>query len=133
MTITSLIPLRWSDLDAIGHLNNAVYLTLCEQARVEALRQLDAGDWSVSGPVVAEATVRYRRPITEAGTARVETTFGEPGRTSLPTTQTIRLDGHEDVCADADIRLVWVDSQTGQPTPVPDALRAQLVERADAS
>ena len=125
MTFTSIIPLRWSDLDAVGHVNNAVYLTLCEQARVEALGQLDAIDWSEVGPVVAEATVRYRRPITEAGDVRVTVTFGEPGRTSMATSHTVRVDGHDEICAEADVRLVWVD-RTGQPTPIPDALRARL-------
>lgn len=125
MTFTSIIPLRWSDLDAAGHVNNAVYLTLCEQARVEALGQLDAGDWSESGPVVAEATVRYRRPITEAGDVRVTVTFGDIGRTSIATSHTVQVDGRDAICADADVRLVWVSS-AGQPTPVPDALRERL-------
>ena len=124
MTLTSTIPLRWSDLDAVGHLNNAVYLTLCEQARVEALEKLGAADWSESGPVVAEATVRYLRPITDAGPA--EATVDEPGRTSIATHHTVRSGGER--CAEADVRLVWIDSATGRPTPVPDALRARLAD-----
>ena len=126
MTHTSLVPLRWSDLDAVGHLNNAVYLTLCEQARIEALDALDATDWEERGPVVVAASLRYLRPITDPGTARVTVTFGEPGRTSLPTSQTIALDGDDEPAATAEVTLVWVDHSTGRPTPVPDALRARL-------
>ena len=128
MTHTALVPLRWSDLDAVGHVNNAVYLTLCEQARIEALDALDATDWGETGPVVVAASVRYLRPITTPGVARVTVTFGEPGRTSLPTTQTVALDGDDAPAAEAEITLVWVDHATGRPTPVPDALRARLRE-----
>ena len=130
MTHTALVPLRWSDLDAVGHLNNAVYLTLCEQARIEALGALDATDWDRAGPVVVAASLRYLRPITEPGVARVTVTFGEPGRTSLPTTHTVALDGGDTddggPAATAEVTLVWVDHATGRPTPVPDALRARL-------
>ena len=126
MTHTSLVPLRWSDLDAVGHLNNAVYLTLCEQARIEALDSLDATDWEQTGPVVVAASIRYLRPITTPGVTRVSVTFGEPGRTSVPTTQTVTLDGDDAPAAEAEITLVWVDHSTGRPTPVPDSLRARL-------
>lgn len=127
MTFASVIPLRWSDLDAVGHLNNAVYLTLCEQARIEALTALGAADWSESGPVVAEATVRYRRPVLDAVPVRVTTVFRAPGRTSIQTSHTIQVDGHDEVSAEADVRLVWVDGK-GRPTPVPDAVRARLAD-----
>ena len=126
MTHTALVPLRWSDLDAVGHLNNAVYLTLCEQARIEALDALDATDWERVGPVVVAASLRYLRPITEVGTAKVTVTFGTPGRTSLPTSYTVSLDGQPEVCAEAEATLVWVDHATGRPTPVPDSLRQRL-------
>lgn len=126
MTHTTTVPLRWSDLDAVGHVNNATYLTLCEQCRVEALAALDAADWTESGPVVAEATVRYLRPITDAVPVEVSVTFGQPGLTSIATTQEIRLPGDEAPRATAEVRLVWVDASTGRPTPIPDRIRQQL-------
>ena len=128
MTHTSTVPVRWSDLDAVGHLNNAVYLTLCEQCRIEAFQTLDAVDWQESGPVVVAASLRYLRPITEHGPAEVSVTFGTPGRTSLPTTHEIRLPGDAEPRATAEVTLVWVDHATGRPTPVPDALRARLAD-----
>ena len=37
---TCLIPIRWGDMDAYGHVNNTVYFRYMEQARVEYLEQL---------------------------------------------------------------------------------------------
>ena len=132
VTHTARVPVRWGDLDSLGHLNNAVYLTLCEQARIEALGALDATDWDDAGPVVVAASLRYLRPITTPGVARVTVAFGEPGRTSLPTTHTVALDGADELAAEAEVTLVWVDHATGRPTPVPDALRARLREAGEA-
>lgn len=128
MTHTSRVPLRWSDLDALGHVNNAVYLTLCEQARTEALEALMPDGWAgVSAPVLVSAGLVFRRPITRTGVAVVEATFDAPGRTSLATRYAVSLEGDDGgVCAEGEATLVWVDVATGRPVPVPDALRDAL-------
>ena len=128
MTHTSRVPLRWSDLDALGHVNNAVYLTLCEQARTEALDRLMPEGWTGSVvPVLVAASLRYRRPITRAGVAIVEATFGPPGRSSMPTTYAISLEGDDGgVCAEAEATLVWIDVASGRPVSVPESLRDLL-------
>ena len=127
MTHTSRVPLRWSDLDAFGHVNNAVYLTLCEQARTEALDALLPGGWDgTTAPVVASISLTYRRPIRRVGTAVVTVTFETPGRTSVRTRYTVSLDGDDGVCADGEAVLVWVSAETGRPVPVPDALRVAV-------
>lgn len=126
MTHTSRLTPRWSDLDAYGHLNNAVYLTLCEQARIDALDHLGETDWSEGGPVVVAASVQYRRPITDTAPLRVEVTFGTPGRTSLPTAYRVTSDDGTTLYAEAEATMVWVEKATGRPTPLPEALRVRL-------
>jgi acyl-CoA thioester hydrolase len=128
MTHTSRVPLRWSDIDALGHVNNAVYLTLCEQARTEALGALMPGGWAGAvAPVLVSAGLVFRRPITRVGVAVVEATFDAPGRTSLPTRYRVSLEGDDGgVCAEGEATLVWVDVATGRPVPVPDAVRSAL-------
>lgn len=127
MTHTSRVPLRWSDLDALGHVNNATYLTLAEQGRTEAFAALlpDAWDGAASSPVLAAASLAFRRPITRVGVAVVETTFAEPGRSSVKTRIRISLDGDDGgVCCDGEATLVWVDLATGRPVPIPAEIRA---------
>jgi acyl-CoA thioester hydrolase len=59
-------PLRWSDLDAFGHVNNARFLTLYEEARV-ALMFLGARQAGLTsfeeGIVIARHEVDYLRPV----------------------------------------------------------------------
>lgn len=64
------VPVRWSDMDAFGHVNNARVVTLLEEARTEMLfapgKQAIA-DGLAAGIVVATLAVRYRRPLHHTG------------------------------------------------------------------
>jgi acyl-CoA thioester hydrolase len=58
--------MRWSDMDAYGHVNNVVYLTYLEEARVDMLFTLGAelGARALSeGVLVARHEIDYRRPL----------------------------------------------------------------------
>ncbi|MFG2828550.1 acyl-CoA thioesterase [Streptomyces sp. NPDC048434] len=59
-------PLRWSDMDAFGHVNNAVFVRYLEEARIDFMRGLAPGDGSPSftgGSVVARHEIDYVRPL----------------------------------------------------------------------
>ncbi len=56
-------PLRWSDLDAQGHVNNAVIVDYLQEARVAFLREGPASELLDSGVVVVSHEVEYHRPI----------------------------------------------------------------------
>ena len=60
------VPLRWSDMDAYGHVNNVQYLRLLEDARVTGLRAWDATGSSMldEGIVVTRHRIEYRAPLT---------------------------------------------------------------------
>ncbi len=68
MRYTATTHVRWDDLDAMGHVNNAKYLTYVQEARVEMLwrARTDAGlEPILSDMVVAHAEVDYLLPIYE--------------------------------------------------------------------
>ncbi|MFI0908716.1 acyl-CoA thioesterase [Streptomyces sioyaensis] len=59
-------PLRWSDMDAFGHVNNAVFVRYLEEARIDFMHRLAPGDGSPSftgGSVVARHEIDYVRPL----------------------------------------------------------------------
>ncbi|KAF4408940.1 acyl-CoA thioesterase [Streptomyces lycii] len=59
-------PLRWSDMDAFGHVNNVVFLRYLEEARIDFMFRLAPGDGSTSftgGSVVARHEIDYIRPL----------------------------------------------------------------------
>ncbi|WP_434589615.1 acyl-CoA thioesterase [Streptomyces sp. A5-4] len=59
-------PLRWSDMDAFGHVNNVVFLRYLEEARIDFMFRLAPGEGSTSftgGSVVARHEIDYVRPL----------------------------------------------------------------------
>lgn len=63
---TAQISMRWSDMDAFGHINNVVFLTYLEEARIEMFAGLDqdeGGGILARGVVVARSSIDYLRPL----------------------------------------------------------------------
>ena len=62
-----LCPMRWSDMDAFGHVNNVTFLTYLEEARVDMLfvhaGSEAATEGLASGIVVARHEIDYRAPL----------------------------------------------------------------------
>ena len=60
-----LTPLRWSDMDAYGHINNVQFLRLLEEARATALSDgLPAGgELPITGLIVARSEIEYLSPL----------------------------------------------------------------------
>jgi acyl-CoA thioester hydrolase len=116
-------PLRWVDVDAEGVVNNAVYLSLMEQARFCYFRDLGLLERDRVPFLLAEARVRFLRPgrlgmqlATAARTVRL-------GNQSLVMEYEVR-DG-DDVLAAGSAVLVFVGADL-RPVPVPAATRAAV-------
>jgi acyl-CoA thioester hydrolase len=118
------IPIRWGDMDAQGHVNNAVYFRYMEQARIEWLDRARAyaGPLPGIGQVIATATCNFILPLAYPGTVEVRMFFGQPGRSSVESLYELLSDGRK--YADGSARIVWIDSTTLKSTQIPDALRA---------
>ena len=82
------VEIRFADTDAMGHVNNAVYLTFVETARVDwwmatTGEPLERVGGRSQGLILAEAEVAFRSPLFFGETVVVETRAGRLGRTSL--------------------------------------------------
>jgi acyl-CoA thioester hydrolase len=62
---TAQVAMRWSDMDAYGHVNNVQFLTYVEEARVEMFQAvpLSGVDQSTSGILVASSEIKYLKPL----------------------------------------------------------------------
>ena len=68
----SRIPIRWGDMDAYGHVNNAVYFRYMEQARIDLLEALGVPiDTRVQGPVIVNAACTFLAPLNYPGEVEV--------------------------------------------------------------
>ena len=79
-TFTYEAAVRWSDMDAYGHVNNARFLTLYEEARV-ALMFVEARKTGVTdfeqGVVISRHEVDYLRPVDYGHPVRIEMWISE--------------------------------------------------------
>lgn len=122
------IKVRWSDLDALGHVNNSRFFTFFEQARVEWLEQTGWGGDAIAGnPVVVTASCHFKKAIGYPETVEVSLYAGPLGNSSIPTFYEIRTaDGV--LAASGEAVMVWIDARSGRSIPLPDAVRGLLEE-----
>lgn len=119
------LAVRWRDLDAFNHVNNAMYLRYLEEARLRWLLTLK-GPWmdEAVAPVVAQALVNFKRPIQWPEDVAVELFADRVGNASL--TLGHRIASTKDagiVYADGHVVMVWFDKRTGASSPLPAAVR----------
>ena len=123
------IPVRWSDMDAVGHVNNSRYFTYCEQVRVEWMSELNyrVSAQDPTGPVIINASLNFLKPIHFPATVIIKLYAGVPGRSSMMTYYEMSLvDSPETIYADGSSKVVWVDYATGKSTPLPLNVRKLL-------
>jgi acyl-CoA thioester hydrolase len=82
------IDVRFADTDAMGHVNNAVYLTYCEMARIRYWSDVTGepvalGHEGAESLILAEARITYRAPVFHGETVTVETRATHIGRSSF--------------------------------------------------
>jgi acyl-CoA thioester hydrolase len=117
---------EFRDVDAAGHVNNAVYLTYLETARIEYLREvLEVESLDDLAVIVANVNVDFRSPARFPEVLAVGARVPRVGTKSFEMDHEIRTaDGR--LVAEATSVLVAYDYGAGAPMPVPDDWRTRL-------
>lgn len=119
------IQVRWRDLDAFGHVNNATFASYLEMARTEAWTALFGGRDALGIPFfVKRLEINYRRPIGLEDEVRVWLRVGETRGASF--TFEYVVEAGEKVAAEAMTLLACVDKKTGRPVPIEASVQATL-------
>ncbi len=129
MSHLTRIKVRGYHLDFYGHVNNARYLELLEEARwrmVEGAASLK--DWQARGLgfVVVRIEIDYRRPATLDDELEIESTMAHVGGRSGVIRQEVRRVGDGERIAEAAVTFVIVDVKTGKARPIEGELREAL-------
>lgn len=123
------IRVRFRDLDALQHVNNAVYLSYLEEARVEYLRQVlgqsRPGDYAV---VVARVEIDYRSAATMDDELVVGTRVSRIGGASFEMVYTIADKKSGRVIAEAKTVLVGFDHKEKKVSKLPGEFVAKVRE-----
>mgnify|MGYP001248496673 CR=1 FL=1 len=116
---------RWDDLDAFNHVNNATFLVYAQEARLAWLADIK-GTWfdETMMPVVAAAQVNFRRQLAWPARIAVELAATRVGASSVTLAHRILAEADAAcVYADGEVVMVWVDPASGRPVALPEAIR----------
>jgi acyl-CoA thioester hydrolase len=126
LTHETIIPIRWGDMDAMGHVNNTIYFRYLEIVRLEWLGTLGSLPAPTGiGPVIVNAFCNFYKQLEFPGDILAKHYVCNPGRTSFDTYITLeRADTPGEIYAAGGAKTVWVDFPKQKSVPLPDAIRA---------
>ncbi len=123
------IKVRFRDLDAFGHVNNAVYFTFMEMARVEYFTQLGLtklGEYPTPFFIIAEATCQYKLPIQLETSLVVQVRVSRLGNSSFDMEYRFVEESSGALLATGRTVQVVYDYSAGCSVPMPAAWREAL-------
>ncbi len=123
-----VMPLRWGDMDAMGHINNTLYFRFMEVCRLDwVFANGISPQGSTAGPIIVNAFCNFLRQLEYPGDIRVTLSATEVGRSSFDSWHTIeRTDQPGVVYAEGGARMVWTDYAARRSAPMPDWFRARV-------
>jgi acyl-CoA thioester hydrolase len=122
----SIIPIRWGDMDAMGHVNNTNYFRYMETSRIDWCRSIGCmPEQTGQGPVIVNAYCSFIKQLRYPGDVRVKHHVTTVGKTSFDTFIMMeRTDDPGTLWAEGGARMVWIDFTDNGALPLPDWLRA---------
>ena len=125
------IEVRWGDMDSQGHVNNAVYFTYLESARVELIRKFgfkgkQGGE--AEGLALVSTSCDFKRQVVYPATLDVGLRVERIGRRSFEMSYGLFLHGTDQLVASARSVNAWIEYAAQRAVELPDWFRAALVE-----
>lgn len=117
---------KWGDMDAMGHVNNAMYFKYMEHARVDWFSQigfllLPNGQ----GPVIANAFCNFKRQLKYPDNVLLKMYVSEPARATFDTWTTMeRVSEPGVLCAAGGATVIWIDTVREKAASLPESLSA---------
>ena len=123
------IPIRWGDMDPMGHVNNTLYFRYLEICRVEWLREIGCPvNPQGEGPVIVNAFCNFYKQLEYPGDVLVKMYVSDPKRATFETWATMeRADQPGIIYAAGGATTIWVNFPQQKSAPLPDGIRALLV------
>ncbi|WP_372656549.1 acyl-CoA thioesterase [Hydrogenophaga sp.] len=123
------LPIRWGDMDAMGHVNNTLYFRFLEIVRIEWMRSIGCEpDPRGEGPVIVNAFCNFYKQLEYPGEVLATMYVSDPGKSSFESWCTLsRTDDPDTVYAAGGATTVWVNFPLQKSAPMPEHMRAHLV------
>lgn len=121
------VEMRFRDLDGLGHVNNVVYLTYMESARIAWWAKVTGGDVRKPGMILARTEIDYRSPASFGDRLEVGVRCVSLGRSSFVLEFAVVEKGSGRLVAQARKVLVHYDYATERSVPLPPELRRRIL------
>ena len=120
------MPVRWGDMDAMGHVNNATYFRYMETARIDWFRSIGCvPDAQGEGPVIVNAFCNFYRQFEYPDDVLLKMYVSDPGRTTFESWATMEKVAEPGVvCAAGGATTIWVNFPQQKAVGLPDWIRA---------
>ena len=127
---TLTLPIRWGDMDVMGHVNNTIYFRYMEIIRLEWLRETGVpANPEGLGPVIVNAFCNFYRQFEYPDEVLLKMYVSDPGRTTFESWATMaRADAPEVICAAGGATTIWVDFPRQKAVELPDWIRKLVSE-----
>jgi acyl-CoA thioester hydrolase len=124
------IPIRFADIDAFGHVNNAIYLTYFEIARSSYWDEIIEWNWDELGIIIRRSLVDYLKPIhlNDEIYAYVKTSRIGNSSFDLDYILVKIIDGREEICTSGQTICVTFDYKSKLSVPIPEKQRNKMIE-----
>lgn len=121
------VEVRFQDLDAFGHVNNAIFLTYCEQARVRYYDSLFPLKGALDFPfLIVHAELDYKKPVTITDELEMGIGVARIGKASWDFVYEARNRKSQDIhCTARTVQAYW-DHQKKSTAPIHPDLRQKL-------
>lgn len=126
---TMTVPIRWGDMDAMGHVNNTVYFRYLETVRIEWMRSIGCQpDPRGEGPVIVNAFCNFYKQLEYPGDVLVKMYVSDPARSTFESWGTMeRADAPGVVYAAGGATTIWINFPAQKSAPLPDWMRRHLL------
>lgn len=125
------IPVAWGEMDAFGHVNNAVYFRYFESARsayFERLRLFDLAKETGAGPILASTNCRFKLPLVYPDTVSVGVRVTNIESDRYVFEHRVVSHAHAKIAAFGEALIVNYDYQKRRKTPLTNAVRKAIEE-----
>jgi len=120
------IPVRWGDMDALGHVNNIMYFRFFETVRLEWYEKLGYAPLGggVEGLVIVDSHAEYLLPVVYPADVLVRMGGHSPGKSSFISTYTITVG--DTLTTRGSAKIVWVNNREMKSRPLPGVITQLL-------
>lgn len=124
------IQVRFSDIDAMGHVNNAVYLSYFELARVYYFEKImnESWDWKKNGIILVKNEIEYLKPLYLQSKPIVSMTLNEIGNKSFKLNY--RIKDNSDLVCQGTSTLVYFDFSRNRSIILDEKIKSVLKKLA---